>query len=103
MANAKTKPKTRQVNFLADVADQSGLTVEELRVGGAAFFTKLGSNRSKLIGALVAASTASGAKPECFLTLLDTLAKQLGHGLDTGNRDTVLTHETGDAPVYQDC
>ena len=71
------KTAAEDIVSLDDLADISGLTVEELRTGGAAFFRRLGTTKSKLIGALVAASTASGANPQKFIHLISNLAEAL--------------------------
>lgn len=76
------KPKNETVKqddmiSLDKLADLSGLTADELRAGGAAFFRRLGTSKMKLMGALVAASAASGANPQKFIRMLSNLADQL--------------------------
>ena len=73
----KDTVKNEEIISLDALADLSGLTTDELRAGGAAFFRRLGTSKMKLMGALVAASTASGANPQKFIRMLSNLADQL--------------------------
>lgn len=72
-----TNVTAEELISLDRLADLSGLTTDELRTGGAAFFRRLGTSKTKLIGALVAASTASGANPQKFIRMVSNLADQL--------------------------
>lgn len=78
MGNPKKKVSLEEeVISLDRLAELSGLTISELRIGGSAFFRRLGTMRAKLMGATVAASSASGANPKKFIDMLSNLADEL--------------------------
>jgi hypothetical protein len=81
MAKRKKQSGKSDVLNVALAAKKCGISEQELRLGGAAFFAKIAMAKPKLVGPIVAAATASGAKPEKFLALLDLLATELRDGV----------------------
>lgn len=80
MTKTKKEMQKAELFNIQEIAKRCGMSEREFRAGGAAFFAKLAESKTKLMGPLVAASTASGANPKRFLTLLDLFAIELDDG-----------------------
>ena len=69
----------KDTEFIAldDIAAQTGLTVDEVRCGGATLFSRLAERGGDLTSAIVAACAASGIRPERMIKLLPSFAAAL--------------------------
>lgn len=80
MTRAQKEVQKADLFNIPEIAKRCGMGEREFRAGGAAFFAKLAESKTKLMGPIVAASTASGANPKKFLSLIDVFAFELDDG-----------------------
>ena len=75
--SAKNTHPDAEYIALEHIAAQTGLTVDEVRCGGAMLFARLAERGCDLTSALVAACAASGVTPEKMVKLLPSFSAAL--------------------------